>query len=77
MPLSKDEQGGGTNTDGSKSVEYCSHCYQNGKFTQPDLTVTQMQDRVKGKLLEMHFPRIVAQLFTKNIPSLKRWHQTQ
>jgi hypothetical protein len=33
MPLKKDEKGGGTNADGSKSVIYCSKCYENGKFT--------------------------------------------
>ncbi len=30
MPLSKDPRGGGTNADGSKSSEYCSHCYSAG-----------------------------------------------
>lgn len=32
MPLSRDEQGGGSNADGSKSRVYCSHCYQGGRF---------------------------------------------
>ncbi|MFD6511333.1 zinc ribbon domain-containing protein [Bacillus sp. NPDC060175] len=27
MPLSKDELGGGTESNGSKSVKYCSHFY--------------------------------------------------
>ncbi|WP_224768159.1 zinc ribbon domain-containing protein [Metabacillus idriensis] len=26
MPLSKDEHGGGTEADGSKSTKYCSRC---------------------------------------------------
>ncbi|MFF2587967.1 zinc ribbon domain-containing protein [Peribacillus butanolivorans] len=34
MPFSKDELGGGTEKDGSKSTKYCSHCYINGEFTQ-------------------------------------------
>lgn len=42
MPLKKSPNGGGTNADGSKSTMYCSYCYDSGKFTQPDITATQM-----------------------------------
>jgi hypothetical protein len=73
MPLKKDEKGGGTNSDGSKSTMYCSHCYEEGKFSQPDITAAQMQTFVKGKLKEMGFPGFLAGLFTKNIPKLERW----
>lgn len=73
MPLKKDAKGGGTNADGSKSTMYCSHCYENGKFTLPDITMSQMQERVKGKLKEMGFPGFLAGFFTKGIPKLKRW----
>jgi hypothetical protein len=73
MPLNKDAKGGGTNVDGSKSNMYCSHCYENGKYTLPDITVTQMQERVKGKIKEMGFPGFIAGFFTKGIPKLERW----
>ena len=73
MPLKRDEKGGGTNLDGSKSGMYCSHCYENGKFTMPDMKVTQMQERVKGKLKEMGFPGFLAGFFTRGIPKLERW----
>ncbi|HTE07622.1 MAG TPA: zinc ribbon domain-containing protein [Flavitalea sp.] len=73
MPLKKDVNGGGTNADGTKSHVYCSNCYQNGKFVQPDITVSEMKDRVRGKLKEMGFPGFVAGFFTKNIPNLERW----
>ncbi|MBK5277832.1 MAG: zinc ribbon domain-containing protein, partial [Bacteroidia bacterium] len=66
-------QGGGTNADGSKSVMFCSKCYQLGSFVQPDMTVEQMQSLVKEKLKEFGFPGIVARLFTKHIPKLERW----
>jgi hypothetical protein len=75
MPLKRDEQGGGTNADGSKSAKYCSHCYQHGKFTQPDLTADEMKARVKEKLKEFGFPGFLAGLFTRNIPKLERWQQ--
>ena len=73
MPLNKDERGGGTNSDGSKSTMYCSKCYQNGKFFNPDMTAAEMQKFVKGKLKEMGFPSFVAWFFTLNIPKLERW----
>ncbi len=73
MPLSKDEQGGGTEADGSKSTMYCSHCYRTGKFTQPDITAWQMQDLVRGKLKEMRIPGFLGYFFVKGIPKLKRW----
>jgi hypothetical protein len=73
MPLSRDEKGGGTNSDGSLSTEYCSRCYQNGKFTQPDITLPQMVELVKGKMKEMHIPGFLANMFTKDMGELKRW----
>ncbi|MCX6719896.1 MAG: zinc ribbon domain-containing protein, partial [Candidatus Staskawiczbacteria bacterium] len=42
MPLSKDPAGGGTNADGTKSIMYCSYCYQKGVFTR-NCTVQEMQ----------------------------------
>ena len=73
MPLKKDEQGGGTNADGSKSTMYCSKCYQNGAFVGSVKTAGEMQALVKGKLKEMGFPSLVAWFFTLNIPKLERW----
>lgn len=73
MPLSRDERGGGTESNGSTSSEYCSHCYQGGRFTSPDLTAEQMMARVRGKMLEMRLPEAVASDLATKIPSLKRW----
>ncbi len=75
MPLAKDEQGGGTEADGTKSTSYCSRCYRAGKFTQPDMTVGRMQDLVRGKLREMHIPGFLGYFFVKGIPKLRRWSQ--
>jgi Putative zinc ribbon domain len=75
MPLARDERGGGTNADGSKSVMYCSHCYAGGQFTSPDITVRQMQDSVKLKLREVGFPGFVCGLMTRKIPQLERWRE--
>jgi hypothetical protein len=73
MPLRNDP--GGTNADGSKNPMYCSHCFRDGAFVLPDLTVAQMQERVKGKIRSMGFPGFLAGLFTRNIPKLERWRK--
>jgi Putative zinc ribbon domain len=73
MPLSKDSKGGGSEADGRISTEFCSHCYAGGRFTQPDLSVDQMKERVQAKMREMHIPGFLAKRFTKDIPTLKRW----
>ena len=73
MPLKKDPAGGGTQADGSRSKKYCSYCYQDGQFTQPDWTAEQMQIFVKGKLKEMGIPGFLSGFFTKGIPKLERW----
>jgi hypothetical protein len=73
MPLAKDELGGGTESDGRKSSEYCSHCYRDGSFTEPNLSADQMVDKVRTKLKQMHIPGFLAKGLTKDIPSLKRW----
>jgi len=73
MPLKRDEKGGGTNADGSKSAMYCSHCYELGKFTRPSVTAPEMQALVKQKLQEIGFPGFIAGFFTRGIPKLERW----
>ena len=75
MPLKRDEQGGGTNADGSRSTVYCSHCYQRGQFVLPDLTVEEMQTRVRQKLAEFGMPRFLHELLTRGIPKLASWQQ--
>jgi hypothetical protein len=73
MPLSRDIAGGGSHSDGSRSAEYCSHCYQGGRFTEPNLSLEEMMAKVEGKLRSMHIPSFLARRFTRNIPHLNRW----
>lgn len=74
MPLKKDPKGSGTNEDGKSSYKYCSYCYENGQFLQPDITAEEMQAFVKNKLREMGgFMKLFAGLFSKGIPKLARW----
>lgn len=73
MPMAMDANGGGTEADGSRSTAYCSHCYEGGAFTLPDLTVDQMQERVRAKLNELNMPPHIVSGAVSEIPSLRRW----
>ncbi|MFX3673129.1 MAG: zinc ribbon domain-containing protein [Paenisporosarcina sp.] len=77
MPLSRDAKGGGTEKDGTKSMIYCSHCYEDGAFISPDLTVDEMKEKVTEKLIEFKIPKIFTRFFTRNIHKLDRWKTTQ
>jgi hypothetical protein len=78
MPFRNDPKGGGSNADRTTSKMYCSYCYENGKFTQPDWTAQQMQAFVKSKLKELGgIHSLFAGLFSKGIPKLGRWQRKQ
>lgn len=76
MPISKNLKHAGTEENGEKSSVYCMYCYQNGAFTEPNITVDQMIEKVKAKLKEFYIPAFLSRFFTKNIPNLKRWNKS-
>jgi len=71
--MKRDLQKGGTNADGSKNPDYCSYCYKEGGFVQPDFTAAQMQTFCIEKMKETGMPGFVGWLLTRNIPKLERW----
>jgi hypothetical protein len=75
LPWDKDPNGGGTNEDGSKSEDYCSYCFEKGRFVQPDWKVTDMQAYAVKILAKKGVPEFLGKMLTKGIPDLKRWKQ--
>ncbi len=73
MPLRSDPKGGGTRADGSLSDEYCSYCYEQGRFTNPSMTADEMRALIVEKLGEKGYPRFIARIFTFGLGRLKRW----
>jgi len=72
MPMMKTEDFG-TDINGSKNEEYCTYCFQNGKFTL-DATLEQMIE----KLVTMHDQMGMTEeearkIANENLPKLKRW----
>lgn len=72
MPLKSDPKGGGTNSDGTLSQEYCSFFYSDGKFFNPGMTIDQMKALVVEKLREKGFPKFVANFLASGLKRLKR-----
>ena len=71
MPMHKPEQFG-TEAGGEASQDYCCHCRQDGKFTAPDITMQQMQDKVASMLKGIP-PAEARKIADSFIPKLKRW----
>lgn len=74
MPLS-DETLIGTNTDGSKNNEFCIHCYVNGAYTNPNITIDQMTEKVIGALIDKNImdDTTARTMVPSWLPQLKRW----
>jgi hypothetical protein len=73
MPMNMDPENGGTNSDGSKNVKYCSYCYQAGSFKDNFTSSGEMVKLVRGKLKEMGYGPLKSWLYSLNIPRLERW----
>jgi hypothetical protein len=75
MPLT-DENIIATEKDGTLNHEYCLYCYQNGSFTEPNITMQEMADIcVYYMTNEEHgFDESTAHKMMNNLlPTLKRW----
>lgn len=60
MPLKKDKNGGGSEKDGTLSKMYCSSCYQEGVFKNPNMTMEDMQKLVGDVLKnEVKLPKML------------------
>ena len=73
MPMDRDPENGGTNTDGSKTSKYCSYCYQSGSFKDNFTNSGEMVKLVRGKLKEMGYGPIKRWFYSSHIPQLERW----
>lgn len=56
-----------------KYERYCKHCYEEGEFTQKDISVEEMKQMVKNKCIDMGLPRFLAGMFVRGIHKLERW----
>jgi hypothetical protein len=77
MPMDAAEKFG-TNADGGRCEDYCTHCYQNGAFTEPQATLEGMIaicSRIMAREMDITADEAKAML-SDFMPTLKRWRGT-
>lgn len=75
MPLQTNKAGDcrGTEADGTKSEKWCSLCFVNGAFVDPDCTVDKMIETVDTALRRDRAWGVMRYLAKKQVPRLERW----
>ena len=75
MPLITKQSGDcrGTQLDGSKSDDWCSLCYADGEFVDPDCTLTEMIEIVDRALIDNGSGRVFRWMARRQLPQLARW----
>ena len=71
-PIRKDSDKG-KERSGGYSEFYCRRCYQSGHFTDPKMTLVEMHNTVQSKMIELRFPRYLADELANRVQNLKRW----
>lgn len=59
-------------TGGFYDVRFCTDCFQNDQFTEPDLTMEQMKEKLIAKLRKLGMPGNLDR-FTDRLHTLERW----
>lgn len=74
MPLNKPEDFG-TDPAGYRVNDFCRHCFADGAFIEPAITMQAMLDRCVEIMAQQHImPEAQARaLMTDVLPRLKRW----
>lgn len=73
MPLAQENQFG-TDKDNKLEQEYCIHCYKDGVFTNPDLTLEEMIDICVPFMVQEGMEEAAARnMMQQFLPNLKRW----
>lgn len=76
MPLGVDKELYGTEANGEKNTDYCSYCYENGKFTS-EITMDEMIELcvTHMPLKEMGTTEDAARaMMQETFPKMKRWN---
>jgi uncharacterized protein CbrC (UPF0167 family) len=63
----------GNEMDNSVNPDYCHHCYKDGAFVNPRLTLNKMKFRVIKRMDRMNVPQDIIESVVERLPTLKRW----
>jgi hypothetical protein len=63
----------GTEKNGSTNKEYCKFCYDKGGFTNPNLSLDELQETVEIQMKKLKLPDDSIQDALNILPNLNRW----
>ena len=65
----------GTEADGTKCDDYCQYCYQEGEFSEPEITTKEMIEKsVTSTAEDLNITLDEARSYLESLlPTLKRW----
>ena len=72
MPLKKG-QNSGSESDRSKSLKYCSYCYVDGKYTDPNASMEKMKQISDNALKEKGWIKPLRWVSLMGFSKLERW----
>jgi len=66
----------GTDSDEEINKDYCTHCFQNGKFTNPNISLKEQIEKSTAMVEKMGWSEEKAHHMEEaTIPRLKRWRK--
>lgn len=63
----------GNEKDGCKNYHFCDACYQDGNFTNPDLTLKEIKEQRKKELELKKYSKFRIRVILSDIKLLERW----
>ena len=63
----------GTEKNGLKNQEYCKFCYDQGGFTNPNLTLDEMKKTLENQMRKLKLSDEMIQEAVSILPPLNRW----
>ncbi len=76
MPMTT-AQDHGTDVGGGPADDYCCHCFRDGRFTHPNLTVDEMAEHLVAMAPQLSMSATDARTIGQDVlPKLKRWRDS-
>jgi len=55
------------------NIKYCKTCFKDGQFTEPELTLNQMKQKIENRCTELGYGKLKTSVYSSNIENLDRW----
>lgn len=55
------------------NIKYCKTCFKDGQFTEPELTLDQMKQKIENRCTELGYGKLKTSVYSSNLENLDRW----